>query len=113
MTFMNKKEAIAAWKNRKTPRGTYVVRFGDDGPAFVDAAPDLDAAKNGLLAALRIGAHRNKELQAEWDAHGEAAFRYEVLEKLEDDLADMVWRELLKDKKKEWVARLGAIKVTP
>jgi hypothetical protein len=110
---MNRKEAIAEWKNRKPPRGTYVVRFADDGPVFVDAVPDLNAARNGLLFALRIGAHRNKELQAEWDAHGESAFRYEVLEKLEDDLAPMVWRDLLKDKKKEWVARLGARPVTP
>jgi hypothetical protein len=110
---MNRKEAIAEWKNRKTPRGAYVVRFADDGPVFVDAVPDLDAARNGLLFALRIGAHRNKELQAEWNLHGESAFRYDVLEKLEDDLAPMAWRDLLKDKKKEWVARLGARPVTP
>ncbi len=110
---MNRKEAIAEYKNRKTPRGIYVVRFADAGPAFVDAVPDLGAARNGVLFALRTGAHRNPELQAEWNAHGESAFRYEVLEKLEDDLAPMAWRDLLKDKKKEWVERLGARKVTP
>jgi hypothetical protein len=110
---MNRKEAIADYKNRKTPRGTYLVRFADDGPVFVDAVPDLDAARNGLLFALRIGAHRNHELQAEWNAHGESSFRYEVLEKLEDNLAPMAWRDLLKDKKKEWIARLGARPVTP
>jgi hypothetical protein len=110
---MNRKEAIAEYKNRKTPRGAYVVRFADSGPVFVDAVPDLDAARNGLLFALRIGAHWNKELQAEWNAHGESAFRYEVLEKLEDDLAPMACRDLLKDKKKEWVARLGGHPVTP
>jgi hypothetical protein len=110
---MNRKEAIAEWKNRKTPRGAYVVRFADDGPVFVDAVPDLDAARNGLLFALRTGVHWNKQLQAEWNAHGESSFRYEVLEKLEDDLAPMAWRDLLKDKKKEWVSRLGAHPVTP
>lgn len=110
---MNRKEAIAEYKNRKTPRGVYAVRFSDEGPSFVDAVPDLEAAKNGLLFSLRIGSHRNPELQAEWNAHGEPAFRYEVLEKLEDDLAPMVWRDLLKTKKKEWVERLGAIKTTP
>jgi hypothetical protein len=36
-----------------------------------------------------------------------------VLEKLEDDLAPMAWRDLLKDKKKEWVERLGAQAITP
>ena len=110
---MTKKEAIAEYKNRKTPRGAYAVRFSDGGASFVDAVPDLDAARNGLLFMLRNGMHRNKELQAQWDAHGEAAFRYEVLEKLEDDLAPMAWRDLLKDKKKEWMGRLRAQPVTP
>ena len=110
---MNRKEAIAEYKNRKTPRGAFVVRFAADGPAWVDATPDLDAARNGLLFTLRNGLHRNKGLQDEWNARGEAAFHYEVLEKLEDDLAPMAWGDLLKDKKKEWVERLGAEKVTP
>jgi hypothetical protein len=109
---MNRKEAIAEYKNRKTPRGTFAVRFAG-GPAWVDATPDLDAAKNGLLYMLRNGMHTNKELQADWNAHGEAAFRYEVLEKLDDDLAPMAWQDLLKDKKKEWVARLDARAINP
>ena len=98
---MNRKEAIAEYKNRKIPRGTFVVRFADQGPVWVDATPDLGAAKNGLLFMLRNGMHTNKALQAEWNAHGEAAFRYEVLEQLDDDLAPMAWRDLLKDKRKE------------
>ncbi|MGA3202169.1 MAG: GIY-YIG nuclease family protein [Bryobacteraceae bacterium] len=110
---MDRKAAIAEYKNRKTPRGTFVVRFNDEGRAWVDATPDLAAARNSLLFSLRHGMHLNKELQAEWDAHGEDAFRYEVLEKLEDDLSPMAWRDLLKDKKKEWLERLGARKVTP
>jgi hypothetical protein len=110
---MNRKEAIAEYKNRKTPRGTFSVRFAADGPVFVDATPDLHAARNSLLFSLRIGAHHNKNLQAEWNAHGEAAFSYEVLEKLDDDLAPMAWRDLLKDKKKEWLEKLGARAIYP
>jgi len=110
---MNKKEAIAEYKNRKTPRGTFMVRFAADGPTWVDATPDLGATRNGLLFALRNGGHINKGLQAEWNTHGESAFRYEVLEKLDDDLSTMAWRDLLKDKRKEWVAKLGAQTITP
>lgn len=110
---MNKKEAIAEYKLRKTPRGTFSVRFADSGQVWADATPDLDAARNGLLFMLRNGLHPNAELQAEWNARGESAFRYEVLEKLEDDLAPMVWRDLLKEKKVEWVSKLGAKSVTP
>jgi hypothetical protein len=110
---INRKEAIAEYKNRKIPRGTFSVRFAENGPTWVDATPDLDAAKNSLLWALRHGMHRNKDLQAEWNAHGESAFQYEVLEKLEDDLAPMAWRDLLKDKKKEWLEQLGAQAINP
>jgi hypothetical protein len=110
---MNRKEAIAEYKNRKTPRGTFLVRFAADGSTWVDSTPDLGAARNGLLFALRNGLHINKGLQAEWNAYGESAFRYEILEKLDDDLAPMVWRDLLKDKRKEWVAKLGAQTITP
>jgi hypothetical protein len=110
---MNRKEAIAEYKNRKTPRGAFVVRFADDGTAFVDTTPDLEAAKNRILASLRLGNHLNPQLQAEWNAHGEARFRYEVLDKLDDDLSPMVWRDLLKDKKKEWLERLGAQPIYP
>ena len=110
---MNKKEAIAEYKNRKTPRGTFSVRFVDKGPVWVDATPDLYAAQNALLFTLRNGLHTNKSLQAEWNAHGEGAFRYEVLEKLDDDLAPMAWRDLLKDKRQEWAERLGAETINP
>jgi len=110
---MDKKQAIADWKSRKTPRGTYSVRFAAGGPVWVDATPDLDAARNRLLATLRIGAHTNKYLQAAWNERGEAGFRYEVLEKLDDDLSPMAWRDLLKEKKKLWMAKLKADEVMP
>jgi hypothetical protein len=110
---MNRKQAIAEWKMRKTPRGVYRLRFSEAGPVFADAVPDLDAVRNSLLFTLRIGAHPNKQLQSEWNSHGEAAFHFEVLEKLEDDLAPMAWRDLLKEKKKEWLEKLGAIPITP
>jgi hypothetical protein len=110
---MNRKEAVAEYKNRKIPRGTFVVRFAEEGPVFVDATPDLNAAKNMLLFTLRNGLHTNKQLQAEWNTHGEATFRYEVLEKLDDDLEQMTWRDLLKEKRKEWIAKLDALAITP
>lgn len=66
-----------------------------------------------LLFTLRNGLHTNKQLQSEWNAHGEAEFRYEVLEKLDDDLDQMTWRDLLKDKRKEWIAKLDGLAITP
>ena len=44
---------------------------------------------------------------------GTTISHYEILEKLEDDLAPMAWSDLLKDKKKEWLNRLRAQPITP
>ena len=105
---MNRKEAIAEYKNRKVPRGMFVVRFADDGPAFVDATPDLDAARNSLLFTLRNSLHPNKELQAEWNAHSEEAFEYQILEMLDEDVNPHAIQDLLKEQKVQWAERLGA-----
>jgi len=51
---------------------------------------------------LRQRLHRNKELQAEWNAHGEESFRFEVLEKLPDDTPSLNLRDLLAERKRAW-----------
>jgi hypothetical protein len=47
-------------------------------------------------------------LQAEWNAHGEAAFEYRILETLKDDPHPLALADLLKEKKKLWIAQLRA-----
>ena len=47
-------------------------------------------------------------LQAEWNTHGEEAFQYEIVEKLNDDLTVIGASDVLKEKKRNWVAQLGA-----
>ena len=57
---------------------------------------------------LRSGSHQEKSLQAEWNAQGEQAFEYEVLEALGDDVHSLNVASLLKEMKSAWIARLGA-----
>ena len=57
---------------------------------------------------LRNGGHPDKSLQQEWNAHGEPAFRYEVLETLADDLHPMLVADELKEKRLHWAATLDA-----
>ena len=49
-----------------------------------------------------------QSLQAEWDAYGEEAFEYEILERLEDDVHPLAIAERLKEMRGRWIARLGA-----
>lgn len=105
---MNRKEAAKEFKGRKVPKGIFAVRCSATGEAWVDSSPNLGAARNGTWFQLRIGTHRGQRLQAEWNAHGEEAFEFEVLETLDDDAAPLLLRDLLKDKKAHWAAKLSA-----
>jgi len=68
----------------------------------------LEATKNGCWFCLRGGLHQDKSLQEEWNNQGESAFQYEILESLDNEVNPLNVEDLLKDKKSEWVARLGA-----
>ena len=110
---MDKKKAIQEYKARKVARGVFVVRCTMTGQAWVDSSPNLDAARNGAWFCLRHGSHHNKALQAEWNIHGEQAFQYEILEKLDDDLSPIGLRDLLKEKRRNWKTQLGAQTLSP
>src|SRR2546426_727658 len=105
---MNKKEAIKEFKNRKIPRGIFVVRCTQTGDAWVDSARDLGAAKNGIWHFLRHGDHHNPAMQKAWNQHGEESFQFEIVEKLDDDLAAIGLNDALKERKLYWIAALSA-----
>ena len=74
----------------------------------MDTSRNLGAAKNANWFTLRIGTHRDKALQAEWNTHGEPAFQFEILEKLEEDVHPLAVADLLKAARSRWIAQLGA-----
>jgi hypothetical protein len=45
--------------------------------------------------------------------HGEPAFDYEILEKLEDDVHPLAAADLLKEKGKQWVTKMSANPLLP
>jgi hypothetical protein len=103
-----KREAANQFKERKSRLGAYAVRCTASGKVWVGSSRNLDATKNGIWAALRQGAHREKSLQDEWNAHAEPAFQYEVLEVLKDDVPPLLLPDQLKDAKQRWMTQLNA-----
>src|SRR5579863_6856549 len=104
-----KKAAIRAYKEQKTPRGIFAMRCQATGGVWVDSAMDLKAAENRTWSSLRFGgAHVEKSILAEFQAHGQDAFTYEVLEKFDDDVEPIALRDLLKERKLHWLAKLSA-----
>jgi len=104
----SRREAARNFKEQKVLAGAYAVRCAATGKVWVGTSRNLDATKNGCWFMLRNGSHQEKSLQAEWNAQGEQAFEYEVLEALGDDVHPLNVVALLKEMKGAWVARLSA-----
>jgi hypothetical protein len=103
----SRKDVIKEYKGRQPNRGVYAIRCLVSDRAWVGASLNLDASRNRAWFALRQGQHLDRALQAEWNTHGEAAFQYEVLEKLKEDVTPMAIADLLKGTLRDWAARLG------
>ncbi len=103
-----KKEAIRKYKEEVPPRGIFAVRCGESGRVWVGASRNLKAEQNRTWFTLRLGNHHERTLQEQWNTHGENAFRYEVLEKLDEDLPAIALPDVLKERKLHWATRLGA-----
>ena len=84
------------------------MRCSASGRVWVGASPNLHAARNSTWFLLRHGDHRDAALQADWRTLGEHAFFFDVLETLAADVAPVLVPELLKEKRRDWAARLGA-----
>ena len=111
MDNAGKKEAIREYKERKQLQGVFAIRCDASGEVWVGSSPNLDAHQNREWFTLRSGLHRNKALQAAWNAHGADAFRYEIVEEIKDENALLI-PSLLKDREKHWRMELKAAAVT-
>lgn len=108
-----RKDAIRDYRERQPQRGVFAIRCAGTGGVWVGSSPDLEAARNGQWFFLRQGDHREATLQAEWNARGEQAFSFEILERLKEDLSPMEVKDQLKERLNHWIARLGARRILP
>ncbi|RAK51265.1 GIY-YIG nuclease family protein [Phenylobacterium deserti] len=109
MDRQSRREAVRDYKERKIEPGVFAVRCAATGEAWVAASRNLAQQQNGIWFSLRLGSHMNRALQAAWNAHGAEAFRYEVLEAIEDeDLSDYSRNVLLKEREAHWLEAMGA-----
>jgi hypothetical protein len=107
MDGKRKKEIVREYKERKAQPGIFAIRCAATGEAWVAASPNLDTQQNRIWFALRQGGHPNREIQAAWNAHGDAQLRYEILEEVADENPLLI-PALLKDRERHWRAHLGA-----
>jgi hypothetical protein len=107
MKQIDRKAAVAAYKEQKTSAGVFAVRCAADGRVWVMESRHLDTQQNSLWFSLRQGGYPgNPALQQAWKAHGEAAFSFEILERLPDDTSALLQRSELKVMALRWRERL-------
>jgi hypothetical protein len=97
-----KREAARQFKERKPAPGIYALRCLPTGRAWVETSPNLAAAQNGQYFQLRQNLHRNRDLQAAWNQHGEQSFAFEILEAIPEDTPTLNLRDLLKQRRQVW-----------
>ena len=103
-----RKEAARKFKELKPRRGVYAVRCTATARTWVGSTLNLDSTKNRFWLGLRMGGHPDKSIQLEWNTHGEAAFEYEILEVLDEDLPALLLGDAMKERRRHWIERLGA-----
>jgi hypothetical protein len=80
--MLDRKALSRRYKDTPRPMGIGAVRNTANGRVLLLAGRDIPALLNRHHAELRLGVHRNVELQRDWGALGEAGFVFEVLDTL-------------------------------
>lgn len=75
--------------------GVYAIVNRQTLRAYIGQTRNIAARVSAHKSALRTGKHPNKELQTEWDQHGEAHFRFGVVAILSADLRVSAEQELI------------------
>lgn len=105
---MDKKVARREYKEKKSTRGIFAIRSKASGDTWIGASEHLDTQRNSLWFQLRSSMNLNRSLQAAWTAHGEAAFEFQVLERLKDDVSALLVKDTLRERREHWQRELGA-----
>lgn len=79
---MDKKALIREYKQNRRPMGAYRVHNTVKDKSLVGVSTDLPSILNRQRAQLKLGAHRNRALQQDWNALGPDAFAFEVLDEI-------------------------------
>lgn len=74
-----KKELKTAYREMKPIMGVFQVKNLSNQKVFIDQSLDMDSKWRRHQMELKIGSHRNKALQKEWNEMGEKVFVFEVL----------------------------------
>ena len=79
----SKKEDKKAYKQMTFRKGIYQIKNLSGNKVLLKTSTDLDRAFNSDIFQLKLGSHRNIELQNDWNRLGSEVFEFSVLEEME------------------------------
>jgi len=96
-TMKSKKEMKATYLQMKPEMGVFEIKNNVDGKILIDKSTNIKSKMNRHKTELKFNSHKNKELQKDWNEHGEDNFSMNILSKLEySDDESINYKEELK-----------------
>ncbi|WP_068086661.1 GIY-YIG nuclease family protein [Novosphingobium rosa] len=111
MKGQDRREALAAYKERKVEAGIYALRCAPTGEIWIGRAPDLGTIQNRLWFTLRQGGNPHRSLQEAWNRHGAEAFAFEVVERIKEEDLEFGRDRALKSRQTHWLAAWGGMAI--
>ncbi|UTP38392.1 GIY-YIG nuclease family protein [Phenylobacterium sp. LH3H17] len=109
MEKSRRRDLVRDYKEIRSRPGVYSLTCAATGETWVGNSRAIDAQVNSIMFSLRHGSHRNRTLQAAWNAHGEAGVVYAIVEALDDEEMTGIGRDTwLKERLRHWMQALDA-----
>jgi hypothetical protein len=106
---MNRKAAIAAYKEQKPDVGIFAIRCAASGQVWVGATTSLDKRWNRLSFVLRVGSGSTPAIHAAHARYGADTISYEILERFTKDDSEAEFQDAwLKTRLAHWQTGLSA-----
>jgi hypothetical protein len=109
MNASDRKAARQQYKSRVIQHGIVAIRCTATGDAWVGATTQAGIGQNSIWSQLRFGVSHNRKMQAVWNAHGEGAFVYEMVEAFDTDLSPHQLQVAVIERLPHWRATLNAL----
>ena len=105
---MDRRKALKLqYKMNPPPMGIYKIRNTINGKIFVASSMNIPGKFNSGRMQLEANLHLNKQLQADWNEYGAAAFEFETIEILKPDkFPKEEWRKELATMLELWIEEL-------
>lgn len=103
----HKKELKQEYKDTPLPAGVLQIENKQNRKVFIVSAANLNGKINSQRFQLKLGSHRNPELQRDWNHYGADAFSFTILEQLkESESLEPDLRARLDKVTDKWLAKL-------